>query len=61
MTVTRRDSLFPDPFEKADASRQAYDISRDGRFVVIRGIAENAEVVVVTNWLAEVRMKMGGR
>ena len=60
ITVVRRDSLFPDVFEKADASRQAYDVSRDGRFVVVRGSAENAEVVVVTNWMAEIREKMRG-
>ena len=56
--VARQDSLFPDVFEKADASRQAYDVSRDGRFVLVRGSSESAEVVVVTNWLTEVREKL---
>jgi tRNA A-37 threonylcarbamoyl transferase component Bud32 len=59
--VQGRDSLFADPFEKYDMSRQNYDISRDGKFVVVRDAAEGADVVVVVNWLTEARAKLKSR
>jgi Tol biopolymer transport system component len=60
LTIVRRDSLFPDNY-RPSGDRQNYDISRDGRFVVARDASEQGSVVVVMNWLAEVRAKLQRR
>jgi Tol biopolymer transport system component len=60
LTVVRRDSLFPDNYRPSE-DRQNYDISRDGRFVVARDASEQGSIVVVVNWLAEVRAKLQRR
>jgi Tol biopolymer transport system component len=59
--VARRDSLFADIYRlNRGANRPSYDISRDGRFVVSDAL-EGREIVVVENWLTEVRAKLKGK
>jgi serine/threonine-protein kinase len=59
--VMRRDSLFADIYRlNRGADRPSYDISRDGRFVVSDAL-EGREIVVVENWLTEVRAKLKGK
>jgi Tol biopolymer transport system component len=59
--VVRRDSLFEDIYRlDRAAERPSYDISRDGRFVVSDAL-EGREIVVVENWLTEVRAKLRGK
>jgi hypothetical protein len=61
-SVTRRDSFFADPYRRdANFNRQNYDISRDGRFVVLRDASEERDIIVVANWLTEVRAKLRGK
>jgi eukaryotic-like serine/threonine-protein kinase len=57
-TVGRRDSLFADSY-RTNGDRQNYDVARDGRFVVVRDASE--DVIVVVNWLTEVRAKLRGK
>ncbi len=59
--VVRTDSLFT-----SDAAEQlvnrSYDVQGDGkRFVVARDAGDGAKLIVVTNWLGEVRTKMRGQ
>ena len=56
-TIVRRDSLFADTY-LPNGDRQNYDISHDGRFVVVRDASEQGGIVVVVNWLADVRAKL---
>ena len=58
LSVSRRDSLFPDRYRRADIGRQNYDVASDGRFVMIRDATESADIVVVVNWLREVEAKL---
>jgi hypothetical protein len=55
-----QDSLFADTYRSSD-DRQNYDVSRDGRFVVARAASEEGGIVVVVNWLAELRAKLRGK
>jgi WD40 repeat protein len=57
--VTGRDSLFADTFHRFEAARQSYDISRDGRFVVLRDANTAPTLVVIENWATELRARMG--
>lgn len=43
-----------------DAAHQNYDVSPDGKFVVIQTAAGGAEAVLVHNWGRELREKLGG-
>ena len=61
LAVVKRDSMFADPYERYDISRHDYDIAKDGRFVVVRDAGEGADIIVITNWLTEVRAKLRGR
>ena len=55
LAVARRDWLFED-HSAADVYHQQYDVLPDGkRFVVLRPAEESPEVVVVLNWLTELR------
>ena len=60
LTIVRQDSLFADAYRSSE-DRQDYDVSRDGRFVVARDASEEGGIVVVVNWLAEVRAKLRGK
>jgi dipeptidyl aminopeptidase/acylaminoacyl peptidase len=58
-SVTRRDSLFADAYRlDANFNRQNYDIARDGRFIVVGNASEERDIIVVANWLTEVRAKL---
>jgi serine/threonine-protein kinase len=59
-TVVRRDSLFADTYRTND-DRQNYDVSRDGQFVVARHESADGGIVVVVNWLTEVRARLRGK
>ena len=59
VSVVRQDSLFADRYAGNTATHQQYDVHPDGRhFVVIDNSTEDASLVVVTNWLAEVRRQL---
>jgi hypothetical protein len=58
MPLVRRDALFEDRY-RAYRYHQQYEVFPDGRrFVVLRPAAEDAEVVVVLNWLTELRARL---
>jgi len=62
VTVSARDSLFADVYAATFTARHGYDITSDGkRFVVLGDGAEKSSVIVVTNWLDEVRRTLAGR
>ncbi|MDQ6635910.1 MAG: hypothetical protein M3068_14230, partial [Gemmatimonadota bacterium] len=61
ITITRRDSLFPDRYASFSfgAAHPYYDVHPDGkRFVVIDDGRDQARVEVVVNWLTELRGKL---
>ena len=57
--VVRTDSLFADTYIKS-TSMPSYDVHPDGKhFLVARDAGEGAKIIVVTNWIAEARAKLG--
>ena len=60
-TVMGRDSLFADTYLRTDPAHQGYDIAPDGRFAMFRNASGIPEIVVVANWLTEVREKLHRR
>jgi serine/threonine-protein kinase len=56
----KRDSLFT-PRLVGQALHQNYDIASDGRFAIVRNASADADIVVVTNWWAKMRARLGGR
>ena len=56
--VVSREELFDDRY-KTGLFRSRYDVLPDGkRFVVLRPAVESHEVVVVLNWLTELRSRL---
>ena len=59
VSVVRQDSLFADTYAGSTSTHQLYDVHPDGKqFVVVDRSTEDASVVVVSNWLAEVRRQL---
>ena len=59
LSVVRRDSLFADRYVGNTRTHQLYDVHPDGRhFVVLDRSTEDASLVVVSNWMAEVRKQL---
>jgi Tol biopolymer transport system component len=52
VAVTQRDLLFTGPY--AD-----YDLSPNGTIVALRPGSADAQIIVVTNWIAELKAKLG--
>ena len=60
ISVASRDSLFSGNFSHGDGMAAPYDVTRDGsRFVMLESADNAQQVVVVTNWPAELRAKLG--
>jgi hypothetical protein len=60
LAVTARASLFEGPYA-TDVYHANYDVAPDGRsFVMIRPVEENRHVVMVVNWIEELRRRAGG-
>ncbi len=61
--VTERDVLFVDTYDRIGTNGYAdYDIDpRSGRFLMIKPpvTANEAEIIVVLNWVEELRRRMG--
>ncbi len=55
--ITGRTAVFEDPFTFGDAPHANYDVSRDGRFLMVRG-TRDARLQVVHNWLGEFRTRL---
>jgi eukaryotic-like serine/threonine-protein kinase len=59
LAVVRRDELFTDQFRSGDPFAPEYDVSPDGkRLAVLQPTEEVPEVVVVLNWLIELRPRL---
>ena len=59
LAVTARDSVLAGPFA-ADLFHPNYDVAPDGRsFVMIRPVEADRHVVLVVNWLEELRRRTG--
>jgi hypothetical protein len=57
--VVSRDTLFDGLFLPGVAMA-GYDVMRDGsKFLMVKGNEDNMQVVVVTNWLAELKARTG--
>jgi Tol biopolymer transport system component len=52
IAVTQRDLLFTGPYT-------GYDLSPNGAIVALRPGSADAEIIVVTNWIAELKAKLG--
>ena len=56
--MTRRDSLFNDPYQ-IGFIEQGYDIARDGKsFLMVRAGNPEQRVIVVLGWFDELRERM---
>jgi Tol biopolymer transport system component len=62
LTVTTRETLFEGPFA-TDIYHPNYDVAPDGKsFVMIRPVEENRQLVMIVNWIQELRERTrGGR
>ncbi len=61
LTVTTRETLFEGPFA-TDIYHPNYDVAPDGQsFVMIRPVEENRQLVMVVNWIQELRQRIGGK
>ena len=56
--VLSRSVLFDDDFITAPAPHANYDIAPDGRFLVVSGIGGAMQLVVVHNWVSELKQRM---
>ena len=60
VSVTSREVLFPDSFSR-NRTHQNDDVSPNGKqFVMLRRGDSASSVIVVTNWLTELRARMAG-
>ena len=58
--VTGRDTLFEGPFT-TDPYHPNYDVAPDGKsFVMVRPVEENRRLVMVVNWIQELRQRTRG-
>jgi serine/threonine protein kinase/Tol biopolymer transport system component len=59
--LARSDSRFPDDLNQSHTTMN-YDVHPDGKhLIVVRSSGEGSKVVVVTNWVTELRRKMAER
>jgi len=59
--VASRDVLFDDRFVSAAAPHANYDVSLDGKRLLVLDAVEDAQLFVVHNWGIEVRAQLRGR
>ena len=52
MSVVKRDLLFSGPYD-------GYDLEPNGAIVALRPDTADAEIIVATNWIAELKAKLG--
>ncbi len=61
LAVTGRETLFEGQFA-TDLYHPNYDVSRDGQsFVMVRPVEQNRQLVMVVNWIQELRQRIGGK
>jgi len=60
LAVTARETLFEGPFA-TDIYHPNYDVGPDGSFIMVRPVEENRALVVVVNWIDELRQRTGVR
>jgi len=58
--VTSRTVLFDDTYVIGASPHANYDISPDGRLLLLKPI-EASQVIVVHNWIEEMRARLAGR
>jgi len=59
VAVVSRDTLFEGSFERG-SNGAGYDVSRDGqRFLMLQSNIDQMQVVVVTNWVDELKTRLG--
>ncbi|MEO5799555.1 MAG: protein kinase [Gemmatimonadales bacterium] len=60
-SIASRTPLFDDVFVLAPAPHANYDVSPNGsQFLVLRGVGEAVQILVVRNWAAELRRRVSG-
>jgi len=59
-SVTSREVLFDDTFLRAPFHAN-YDVSPDGSHFLFLKATQEAQVMVVYNWISEMRSKMSGK
>jgi hypothetical protein len=59
--VTSRDILFGDTFVTAAAPHANYDVTPDGKSLLVLQAVEDPQILIVHNWAAEVRERLSRR
>jgi serine/threonine-protein kinase len=59
VALVSRDSLFSGPFFGTILDQASYDVSKDGRFLMIKQSDDHFQLVVTLNWTAELAARMG--
>ncbi len=60
LAATARDTLFEGPYT-TDPFHPNYDVAPDGKsFVMVRPVEANRQLVMVVNWIQELRQRTGG-
>ena len=61
ISVIARDSLFADPFARGSGTT-VFDVARDeSRFLMLRSNDEKMQVIIVANWIEELKARTGKR
>jgi hypothetical protein len=58
LEVISRDVLFPDRFMKRSLPHANYDVAADGRSLLMVKATQEPEVVVIYNWISELKSKL---
>jgi eukaryotic-like serine/threonine-protein kinase len=60
-SVVSRDVFLDDRFATANAPHANYDVSPDGKQLLVLEAMEDPQIVIVHNWAAKVRARLGAR
>jgi hypothetical protein len=60
-TVVSRDTVSDDTFVPAASPHANYDVSPDGKRLLVLQAVEDAQLLIVQNWGAEVRARLSAR
>jgi Tol biopolymer transport system component len=59
ISVVTRDTLFSGPYFSTIFAQASYDVTKEGRFLMIKPNDEHLQLVVTLNWTAELAARLG--